>query len=376
MSKKEIKVLYIITKLELGGAQKVCLSLLKGLRQAGNKALLISGKQGPLAKTLQNDKEIYLFEHFKREISFLGFLKECTTFFHLIGYIKKLKKEYPRLIVHTHSTKAGLLGRWAALFARVKTRIHTVHGFGFHPYQNKLGWLINYCLEFITSFITTHYVCVSSYDVKVGVRLLPNFSQKHSIIRASVNHQTFQPAQKITLAEKKFIFGTISCFKKQKNLFDLLQAFNNCYQKNPQVKLEIIGDGEQREKIEHWIADHHLESNIILLGWQNNVLHFMQQWDAFILSSLWEGLPCAVVEARLLQLPVLSYDTGGIHDIIYHGENGFLYSPKNWLDLAQGMNILTSNINLCKKFKNYQDNLTDFDLKLMINKHIDLYRLN
>ncbi len=87
MKKKEIQVLYIITKLELGGAQKICLSLLNGLRNNGNIGLLISGSEGKLTKKVLDNEGIYLFDMFKREVSVKYFFKEIKTFFQLIRHI-------------------------------------------------------------------------------------------------------------------------------------------------------------------------------------------------------------------------------------------------------------------------------------------------
>jgi len=377
MKKKEMQVLYIITKLELGGAQKICLSLFEQLQSTGHHSYLISGNQGTLAPTVSNKDNIILLDSFKREVGVKDLFKEIKTFFILISQIRKLRKKNPKLIVHTHSTKAGLLGRWAAFFANVKTRIHTVHGFGFHPYQTKIGWWINYLLEFATSFITSHYICVSSFDVKSGIRLLPRFDQKHSIIRAAVDQQAFTTAQRCTPEQtnKPFTFGTISCFKKQKNLLDLFEAFIQCKNSNPNVKLEIIGDGHMRSALERWITKNNLKESIILHGWQHNVSNYLSQWDTFVLSSLWEGLPCAVIEARLLKLPVISYDTGGIHDVIFHEQNGLLAKPKRIEELAQHMIKVSTNQQFVAQLKNYSDELSDFDQRKMIKKHIELYQL-
>jgi glycosyltransferase involved in cell wall biosynthesis len=377
MEKKEIQVLYIITKLELGGAQKICLSLFNGLRKRGNIGLLISGSEGNLTKEIHAHDGVYLFDMFKREVSILYFFNEIKTFIHLIRHLRTLRKTYPKLIVHTHSTKAGLLGRWAAFFSGVRTRIHTVHGFGFHPYQTKLGWLSNYILESFTSLITTHYICVSSYDVKTGIRFLPWFKHKHSIIRAAVPQQEFATFT-IKHSQKKntkiFTFGTIACFKKQKNLFDLLQAFKYCHQQNPHVKLEVLGDGHLRPELEAWITKNALHNNIILHGWQEQVSNYMASWNAFVLSSLWEGLPCAVVEARLLKLPVICYDTGGIHDVINHGDNGLLCKPKSLKDLAKNMLLISTDHHLYKTLHEYNDNLHDFENQTMLDQHIELYK--
>ncbi len=182
MKKKEkkIHVLYILTKLELGGAQKVCLTLMQGVKDYGGIPSLISGQEGPLVNKAKKFDSVYLLENLKREIGIKSFFKEFIVFFQLIKKIKFLKKKYPNLIVHTHSTKTGILGRWAALFAGVKKRVHTIHGFGFHEYQNKIAWIINYIFEFLTCLITTYYICVSKNDRNIGKKLLLRFWESSS----------------------------------------------------------------------------------------------------------------------------------------------------------------------------------------------------
>ncbi|NCX96784.1 MAG: glycosyltransferase, partial [Chitinophagia bacterium] len=315
-------------------------------------------------------KQVILLDALKREVGF----SEITAFIQMISTIKQLKKKYPNLIVHTHSTKAGYLGRWAAWFAGVKQRVHTVHGFGFHEHQSLLGYIVAYLLELLTNIITSHYVCVSSKDVATGVRVLPFFSKKYSLIRAAIDEQRFIPAQITKMPSEHFIFGTVACFKKQKNIFDLLDAFSYAYSKNQSIRLEIIGDGFLRPKIEQWIKRHNLTEHITLHGWQSQVSTIMQGWHAFVLSSLWEGLPCAVVEARFLKLPVITYNVGGISDIISHGNNGLLYNPLDKKGLAEGMLTLSQDKNLYNALHNHQEDLKPFTTAQMIKDHTTLYQ--
>ncbi|MEX0849314.1 MAG: glycosyltransferase [Candidatus Dependentiae bacterium] len=377
MKHKTLHVVYIITKLELGGAQKVCLALLNGVRTHDIHSMLISGKEGTLTHIVKQDSDIFLLDELTREIKATGILKELYCFFVLIKKLHTLKKKYPNLIVHTHSTKAGLLGRWAAFFAGIKKRVHTIHGFAFHNHQPAFVRFTIKIVEWLTSFITTHFVCVSSQDVKTGMQSLHNFAKKHSIIRAAIDWQQFYvPARLCTDfpdEKHRFIFGTIACFKKQKNIFDLLKAFEQVHKKNKHTRLEIIGDGILRNEIEQWIAQHTLTNVITLHGWQEKVAPFMLNWHAFVLSSLWEGLPCAIVEARLLKLPVLSYNTGGIADIIIDGQNGLLYKQQNWEKLADGMLKLTKTKDTYQKLSACKDDLSDFKNEQMIAQHVDLY---
>jgi glycosyltransferase involved in cell wall biosynthesis len=373
--KSRAHIVQIVTKLELGGAQKVCLALMEGLKK---DATLISGSEGVLTNQVQKFKSVYLIDSMKREVGFRAISSEMRTFFSLISLFRKLKKKHSKIIVHTHSTKAGLLGRWAAFFAGVRSKVHTVHGWGFNAYQSWMRWFVIYFLELITSFITTRYVCVSSYDVAEGNRLIPRFKSKHKIIRAAIETEKFLPAQKIVKkSSKEFIFGTVSCFKPQKNLFDLLKAFKrvseNCHLFGRDVVLKIIGDGELRPKIEDWIRDNSLEKSIHLLGWQYDIPSHIYLWDTFVMSSLWEGLPCAVVEARFANLPVVSYNIGGISDVIVDQKNGFLIEPGDWEELARKMEILVEDGITLFSMKMHKDNLFAFDNSFMIRSHKKLY---
>lgn len=373
-SDKKLAVVYIITKLELGGAQKVCLALFNQLATSDMTTFLISGSEGKLVEQVQDNKQAILFKNLVREVSWRAIVQELKNFWTLVKTIRSLKQQYPHLIVHTHSTKAGIVGRWAAFCARVQHRIHTIHGFAFHEHQSKIKWLIIYFAEFFTSLITTHFVCVSSADVETGNKLFPWFAHKHSIIRAAVAYENFYiPARRTELfSAETFIFGTVACFKPQKNIVDLLKAFEYVYQKHPHIRLEIVGDGAQRLHIEQWIADHQLQEAITLHGWQDQVAPIMMQWHAFVLSSLWEGLPCAIIEARLLQLPIIAYDTGGIRDVIFHGKNGLL-CKQQWQDLAQSMLTISINKTLYTTLQTYPDRLESFHTDTMIMHHKNLY---
>lgn len=396
MKLDEVAVLYIITKLELGGAQKVCLSLLNGVNKSGIKAGLISGSDGPMISRVKQFEDVYLLDSIKREVGFKFIISEIKAFFQIVKIIKKLKRKHPSLIVHTHSTKAGIIGRWAAFFSGVKKRIHTVHGFGFNDYQSRIKWFFIFSIEYLTSLITTHFICVSEKDREFGVRKFPKFRQKSSIIRAAVEWDKFYtPAlkkhevstkesfqDKISLEksclDKTFIIGTISCFKPQKNLFDLLNAFKILHSKLSEenkkiVRLQIIGDGVLRSKIEEWISKNNLSEKIDLLGWQNNVEVWMHSWKIFAMSSLWEGLPIAVVEARLCKLPVVAYDVGGIFEVIFNGQNGFLVSPKKFDELADYLKLLIENEELWKRMSDFSDEIGDFSDYVMIDKHVQLY---
>jgi glycosyltransferase involved in cell wall biosynthesis len=370
-----VHVVYIITKLELGGAQKVALTLLQGMADESYGTSLLAGKGGVLDETVIGDERVTLLPDLKREITASGLLSELRAWYQLVKYLQTIRKKYPQLIIHTHSTKAGLLGRWAAWCAGVKYRVHTIHGYAFHRYQSLFVWWFIYLCELITSCVTTHFICVSSVDYKTGCRLFPYFAKKATIIRAAIAWENFGAVKTLVHQKtyKPFLFGMVACFKPQKNILDALRAFHSVACSNTDSLFEILGDGIERPLIEQWINEHHLQDRVILSGWCHDVPRRMADWHAFLLTSLWEGLPCAVIEARLFHLPVLAYDTGGISDVIKSGINGCLYPQGSWQLMADDMIRLVSDPVFYQQLAYHKDELQDFHGATMIAKHRALY---
>ena len=368
--KKELHILYIITKLELGGAQKICLSLFNALQKAEHQTWLLSGTEGFLVDTVKNNPHTFLIPTLEREVN----KSELRAFWDIFCTIKKLKKDYPDLIVHTHSTKAGYLGRWAAWCAGIQQIVHTVHGFGFNEYQSWTTYYSAYLLEKLTQHITTSYICVSSADITIAIKKIKIPKQKITLIRAAIEETRYLPAKKEVAFDGVCVFGTIACFKPQKNIFDLLEAFKTVRMTQEHARLEIIGDGIQRPLIEEWIKKHFLSNAIQLHGWQEEPATIMKNWDCFVLSSLWEGLPCALIEARFLKIPVVAYHVGGISDVIKHGKNGYLCPVKNKNLLSHYMTLVAQNNYLRIALGQHEDNLDAFKQQTMIDQHEALYQ--
>lgn len=331
-------ILHIITKLDLGGAQKSCLALIAELQQnyPDFEIYLISGSQGELITQARALKNVYLLDTLIWEIHPKNMLLEVKNFLKIIKFMRHLKTTHKKLIIHTHTIKAGTLGRWAAWFAGIPTRIHTIHGFSFHPYQNKLVWLMFYLVELFNSLITTHFICVSSQDLQVGCEIFPNFSQKSSIIRAATLYDKSTASIDTPNHNAPIItIGTVASLKPGKNLFELLQAFQFAQKKLQKhqiiLKLEIVGDGPLRPTLQGYLNYYRLNDSVYITGWTPTPMLYAQKWSAFIFTSLWEGLPCALVEAKELNIPILAYQVGGLPDLL---DQSTLIYPHNWLKLA------------------------------------------
>lgn len=375
MEQQQKAVVYIITKLELGGAQKVCLSLFEDIPTYNLPTYLITGTQGPLVETVRDKKNVFLLPELERELGTMSLLRELRAWWRMVGILRELKKLHPHIIVHTHSTKAGILGRWAALCAGIRQRVHTIHGFAFHAHQPKIITAAIYFIELITSIITTQFIVVSSHDMQIGKRVFPFFARKAITIRAAVDVEkfTFKPAIVDTAEHNVCIIGTVACFKKQKNLGDLLIAFADAYAQNTKLRLEIIGDGVLRPEIEQFIAAHALADVVTLHGWQHDVVPFMRRWKIFALTSLWEGLPCALVEARLLRIPIVTYDTGGVRDVVKDGINGFVVAQSARTAIFEKLLLLAHDHALQQRLAQYPDALEQFSRSAMAVLHHATY---
>lgn len=369
-------IVYVITKLELGGAQKVCIEL---FRNFSPNSYLVSSSDGLLAGQFKNNPNFITAKYLQRDISWKSIFFEPLAFLELFLIFRRLKIKHPNLIVHTHSSKAGILGRLSAWFAGVQKIIHTVHGFAIFPGQNNLSYYFFKTLEQIAIFFSTFIICVSKNDLELGTKLFYGFEKKASIICAAIDEAPFLKLRAEATKNRidnivsgKFIIGTVSCFKPQKNLLDLLKAF--CLAKKlapkdcPQLVLEIIGDGVERENIESFIKTQGLTLSIRLLGWQENVAPIMSRWNLFSLSSLWEGLPCSLVQAQLLGQRSACYDAGGISELICDPDAGFLIPSKNIFLLSEAF--------LKKENINYEFNPTKIDnfvLGNMLYLHANIY---
>jgi len=325
MNTNKKKILYIITHLELGGAQKQLLSLLEGLK--GKYSLyLCTGNEGYLKNRFLgiNNLEIKLIPELVREINpfydFIAFIK-------LFKYIRANQFDF----VHVHSPKASLLGRWAAYFSGVKNIIYTVHGWPFHDHMKKITYFLFLLIEKMSALITKKIIVVSNFDFKVGFKKITS-SGKLACIHYGIDVKRFddlyQKRLKKSKPDKANIIN-ISCFKPQKDIFSFLDLVKKLVEKYPDLNFMLIGDGFLRKKIEEKIKLLNLENNVELKGWVDNPESFFEDASMFILTSLWEGLPVALIEAVISGVGVVVTDTGGLRDIVVNNKQGLIVESKN-----------------------------------------------
>jgi glycosyltransferase involved in cell wall biosynthesis len=373
----KIRICHIITKLELGGAQKNTLYTVSHLDPSKFETFLISGEQGIL--------DFEAMEKLGERVIFAREMKRSINpLFDLIALIKLtivLKKIRPH-IIHTHSSKAGILGRWAGFFAGVKVRIHTIHGFGFSPFHPlPVRWLFIF-LERITSLVTTYFICVSENNLKEGIRLGIIKGGKAEIIRSGVEIEKFMNAnvevekkkRELGIPLDKKIIGMVACFKPQKAPLDFVRIARILKDKRDDLHFVMIGDGELRERIEEEILRLGLKDNFSILGWRKDVEEIFKIVDLFVLTSLWEGLPQVIPQAYASGVPMVVSDVDGNREFVEDGVNGFTFKPHDLQRAVEGIEKLLDNYELRIRFvMGGRVKLDEFKIEKMVSSQENLY---
>src|SRR3989338_7998184 len=324
---QRINLLYVITKLELGGAQKQLLSLINHLDQDKFKPFLFTAKEGFLIPEAQalNGLTLKKSRCLERPINPL---KDLLALIEIYWFIKRNNIR----IVHTHSSKAGILGRWAARLAKVKIIIHTVHGWSFNDYQPRAERLFFIWLERLSARFSDRLVVVSYYDRQKGLHNHIGKENKYTLIRYGVDYTEFNIKEQNTREElginpEDLAVGMIACFKPQKSPRDFIRLAFLTKRILPDARFLLVCDGALRKKIEKLIHKFNLEKQIILTGWRRDIPRILSAIDVFVLTSLWEGLPISVLEAMATSKPVITTHTGGVAEIIIEGGAGVFGSP-------------------------------------------------
>ena len=321
-------VCHVITKLELGGAQEVALYTVSHLDRKQFRPILITGPGGLLDEAAQRipDLEVITLPELGRRIHVVG---DLMTLVRLI----LLFRRYRPKIVHTHSSKAGILGRWAAWCAGVPVIIHTIHGYGITPAQSPGVQRFLMLLERVTGWITTHCVSVAEADIERG-RQWGFFKKNVSLIRPGIDPRPFhghvgrETRERIRhefgAGPNTWLIGTVACLKPQKAPGDFIAVAKQVCEIIPHAKFVLIGDGELRPMVESLMEQLQLQNRVYLAGWRRDVPACLSAMDAFVLTSRWEGLPRAILEARAAGLPIVATKVGGVEEAIMDYRDGTL----------------------------------------------------
>ncbi|MFA6130397.1 MAG: glycosyltransferase family 4 protein [Candidatus Omnitrophota bacterium] len=375
---RKINILYIITKLELGGAQKQLLSLVRGLDKERFNPYILTAFNGLLIDAAEEIPGLRLIRcrFIERPIRPI---KDILAFFFICHFIKKNNID----IVHTHSSKAGILGRLAAKASGTRTIIHTVHGWSFHDYQPGIAYYFYLFLEKVCACFSSAIIIVSQWDKMRALQKKVGRQDKFKLIRYAVNQEEFKNNTGASRVRKEFgltgedlVVGMTACFKPQKSPLDFIKLANAINKELPNVKFILVGDGILRRKICALIDKLDLGKQIILVGWRNDITSILSCLDVFVLTSLWEGLPISVLEAMSAGLPVIATDTGGIREVVLDGKTGYLVKPGDIEALRDRLRELLIKPSLRKEFSRLAVSTlepNEYSLDNMLKKTTQLY---
>lgn len=373
---RKINILYIITQLELGGAQKQVLNVIRRLDRTRYNPFLFTAHEGLLMEEASSIRELTLYrsQYLGRRIHPI---KDLLAIMEIAKFIKKNKID----IVHTHSSKAGILGRWAAALAKVKIIIHTVHGWSFNDFQGNFTRKFYTCLEGLSAKFSDKIIVVSQHDRRRGLDCKIGDEGRYTLLRYGIDKTSFGAKdasirKDLGISEDTLVIGTIACFKPQKAVEDFVQLAHLTGKVFPRARFLLVGDGVLRPKIEKLITQYHLSSRFILTGWRSDIPRVLSAMDVFVLTSLWEGLPIAVLEAMAAQLPVVATHTGGIADVVIENETGFLVPCHDVSSMLKKVSVLLKDSALRARIGSNAEKKVDeaFSTECMVKAHDDLYQ--
>lgn len=350
-----MRVAHIITRMIIGGAQENTLyNCLDLMEEFGDEVLLITGPAlGPEGKLLEQGRAgglpIHFVDTLRRQIHPLRDMASYRA-------LRKVLREFKPDVVHTHSAKAGLLGRAAAWSLNVPLVIHTVHGAPFHPYQNALARQTFMRLERWAGRRCHHLISVADAmtELMVAARVAPR--NKFTTIYSGMDvepfiacHQLAEAARaELQFADEDIVVGKIARLFHLKGHEYLIDAAQSVVARNPRVRFLLVGDGVLRAQYERRIAELGLTKHFVFTGLvpPERVPYYLSAMDMLVHTSLREGLARTLPQALIAGKPVVSYDVDGAREVVLPGETGFLLPPKSVAPLADAILELANDSSL------------------------------
>ena len=341
-----IRVVHVITRLILGGAQENTLLTVEGLdRMPEYEVALISGPavgpEGELVERARRNKvNLLIVPQMQRAIHPV---RDAIT-------LAKLARLYRRLnphIVHTHSSKAGILGRAAARLAGVPIILHTIHGLPFHPYESGLNNLLYRKLERRAARWSQRIITVADAMRDQAVAAGVAAPEKFVTIYSGMEVDTFLAAdthreaarRALGIADDEVVIGKIARLFELKGHEYVIAAAPRILREFPRVRFLFVGDGILRQKLQEQAQRLGVADRILFAGLvdPSRIPEMLGAMDLVVHASLREGLARVLPQALLAGRPVVSYDIDGAREVVLDGVTGFLVRPQAVDELADAV---------------------------------------
>jgi glycosyltransferase involved in cell wall biosynthesis len=347
---RPVKVLRVIARLNMGGPALHVAYLTSGLAERGYETTLVAGT---LARG--EDSMAFVANELGVNVEHLPELSREISPFRdaraVIRLARIIRKERPQ-ILHTHTAKAGAVGRMAALLAgdaRPPIVVHTFHGHVLRGYFDPVRTYGFRLLERWLARSTTKLIAVSPQvrDDLVDFGVAP--PERFAIVRLGIELErrvaTDDDARRETrrvlgVPQDAFVVGWVGRMTAVKNTDDVLLALRTLHDRGVDGYLLMVGDGPDRERVEQRAHDLELTRRCLFLGYQEEVARFYAALDAMLLPSVNEGTPVSAIEALAARRPVVATRVGGVPDVVDEGEDGFLVEPGAPAALAERLERL------------------------------------
>jgi glycosyltransferase involved in cell wall biosynthesis len=380
------KILYLITGLNVGGAEMILWKTIKYLNKKKFNPVVVSiippGKIGQ--KISQEGVKVYslnikkfLLPENKDKIYPL-FIRSFSVLFREIPRLISIVSSEKPMILHSHLFHANFLGRIIGKICGVPIIISTIHNIDFGGKLREK--LLRYTDKFHDVTIAVSQT-VADTMVKKGVvskekiRIIYNgIEDKKMEIDKNISRKKI--SKELGISNEKFILISVGRLTKQKGYPYMIDAMQILKQNFDLIWI-ILGEGEERTNLEKEIQAKNLQKHIFLLGNVENVEEYLNASDIFVMPSLWEGLPLSLLEAMAASLPVIATRVGGIPEVITDGINGFLVAPRSSQELAKKIKyVLNLPSDTREKIvKIARETITHkFSLNKMINEYQKLYQ--
>ncbi len=383
---KKIKIAHIITRLIIGGAQENTIFTVEGLLKKGYDVTLISGPGiGPEGSLVEKVKrkgiKLIIIPELRREIN--PFL-DTIAFLKIYSLIKKEKY----ILVHTHSSKAGILGRTAAKLAYWRIIvIHTIHGLPFYPEQHKFLNFIYVNLERFCSLFTNKIICVGRVMKEKTLSAHIGKEKKFVVIYSGFAVEKYTDSQINPEKERKkwglegedLVIGKIGRLFPLKGQEYLLGVLPRIKKVLPRIKLVFVGEGILHKSLEEMAENLGIKDAVIFTGLlpAEEIPKIISTFDLLCHTSLREGLPKTVAQGLAAGKPVVAFDVDGTKEVIINEETGYLVPAKDTEKLASTIIKALSNMDKSKEMAREGQRLIKklFPVEVMVNSIEKVYKV-
>ena len=349
---EKIKTLHIITRLDKGGSAENTLLTTLGLDRNRFDVVLVKGLSIESEMSSEEkesvDKGLRQAEFVNvKLITIHSLIRRISPFIDLKALFKlyKIIRQEKPDIVHTHTSKAGILGRLASFFARVPVVVHTPHGHIFYGYYGKVKTKFFVLLEKLMASITDRIITLTEKEKLEHIQFNVAKQHKFVVIPSGVRLENLSKDRDIDDELKRnlgipltdSIVGTVGRLVEIKGHRYLIDAARLVLDNIPEVTFLLVGDGHLMEGLINQASTAGIKEKVIFTGWRSDIPSLINIFDIFALPSLNEGMGRVLVEAMAMGKPIVASNVGGILDLVKDGVNGILFPQGDAYAMAEAI---------------------------------------